>query len=122
MRHGVLRGPAAIVLAAVALGGAFGVHAAAGADAETFAVPAELWDRPRTGAAVIGTAAVRQAIGALLARPDARMTIRHPPGAEALLQAEELKAWLVAHALESGRIALRGDLAPRAPLQMEIGR
>jgi hypothetical protein len=92
------------------------------ANSEKFAVPAELWDRPRAGRAVMAVPAIRQALNALLASPEAHLTVRHPPGPEAASQAEELRAWLVAHAVEPERILLRGDLQPRHPLQLEIGR
>jgi len=83
-------------------------------------IPAELWDRPRSGRTVMAVPAVRQAIAALLDRADARLQIRHPPGAETTLQAEELRAWLVAHAVEPRRIQLRPDLQAREPLRLEI--
>ena len=90
--------------------------------AEQFAVPAELWDRPRTGQLVLAVPAVRQALDALIASPAAKLTVRHPPGVEPAAQAEELRAWLVAHAVDPTRIALRGDLQAREPLALEIGR
>jgi hypothetical protein len=89
-------------------------------DAERWQVPAELWDRPRSGRAVIAVPAVRQAMAAMLARPEARLVVRYPPGAETALQAEELKAWLVAHALDPGRITLTADLPARQALQLEL--
>lgn len=95
---------------------------APGVRAEQFPVPAELWDRPRTGQLVLAVPAVRQVLNALLASPEAKLTVRHPPGVEPAAQAEELRAWLVAHAVEPTRIALRGDLPAREPLALEIGR
>jgi hypothetical protein len=96
--------------------------AAQPAGAESFQVPPELWDRPRTGRAVLAVAAIRQALSALEASAEAKLTVHHPPGPEAAAQAEELRAWLVAHAVEPGRILLRGDLQSRQALQLEIGR
>jgi hypothetical protein len=90
--------------------------------AQTFVVPPELWDRPRSGAAVLEQPAVRQAVSAWLAQPGARLVLRHGPGPESLLAAEELRAWLAALAVESARIELRGDLKPSEPLQMEVSR
>jgi hypothetical protein len=83
-------------------------------------VPLELWDRPRSGRAVLSVPAVRKALAELVAAPDARVTIRHPPGNEALAQAEELRAWLVAHAIDADRIASRPDLSPRQPIRLEV--
>ena len=105
----------------MALLAAFAI-AAVPAGAQQFAVPAELWDRPRTGQLILAVPAIRQAINALLASPEAKLTVHHSPGAESGLQAEELRAWLVAHAVEPGRIALRGDLPARQALQLEVAR
>ncbi len=85
-----------------------------------FDVPAELWDRPRTGRAVMAVPAVQQAVSALLARPEVRLVIRHTPGPDLALQAEELRAWLLAHAVEPRRIVLRADLPVRQPMRLEI--
>lgn len=100
---------------------ALGATLPAASRADAFPVPAELWDRPRTGPLVIATPAIRSALDALLASPEARLTIRHPPGADPSAQAEELRAWLVAHALEPARVFLRADLAPRQPIVLEVG-
>jgi hypothetical protein len=104
--------------------GVVGIAPCAGVAAETerWQVPPELWDRPRSGRAVIAVPAVRQAMATLLARPEARLAVHHPPGAESTLQAEELKAWLVAHALDPERITLNADLPARQALQLEIAR
>lgn len=105
------------VLSAAAL-----LIAASGAAAQTFVVPAELWDRPRSGTAVLEQPAVRQAVNAYLAQPGARVVLRHGPGPEALLAAEELRAWLAALAIDSARIELRGDLKASEPLQLQVAR
>jgi hypothetical protein len=91
------------------------------AEIESLRIPVEFWDRPRSGATFITLAEVKQAIGTMLARPQAGVVIRHPPGTESVLQAEELRAWLIAHAIEPHRIALRADLAPRSALLLEVG-
>ena len=84
------------------------------------AIPYALWDRPRSGRAVLAVPAVRDAIAALLAQPDARLRIRHPTGVEGVLQAEELRTWLIAHAIEPGRLLLQAEPGARQPLQLEI--
>ena len=89
---------------------------------EQLQVPAELWDRPRTGQLVLAVPSIRQTLNALLAAPEARLTVHHPPGAESAAQAEELRAWLVAHAVELARVVLRGDLQARQALQLEVGK
>ena len=74
-------------------------------------VAPELWDRPRSAQAVMAQPAVRQALASLQSRSDARLLIVHGPRPEAQLQAEELRAWLVALAVEGARLRLRADPA-----------
>jgi hypothetical protein len=69
----------------------------------------ELWDRPRSAQAVMAQPAVQQAVAAYQANSAARIVIIYGPRQEAQLQAEELRAWLVALALDSTRLQLRGD-------------
>jgi hypothetical protein len=94
--------------------------AALPAAAQAFVVPPELWDRPRSGEAVLGEPALRQAIAAWLAQPGAGLVIRHGPSQESALAAEELRSWLIAFAIEPARIALRGGLHPSEPLRIEL--
>lgn len=72
-------------------------------------VAPELWDRPRSAQAVMAQPAVRQAVLALQSRSDARLWIVHGQRQDAMLQAEELRAWLVALAVEGARLRLRAD-------------
>ena len=90
------------------------------AAAQTYTVPPELWDRPRSGRAMLEQPAIRQAVNACLAQPGTRLVIHHGPGQESALQAEELRTWLAALAVEIGRIALRNDLKPSEPLRLEV--
>jgi len=90
--------------------------------AQTFVVPPELWDRPRSGKAVLEQAAVRQAVNAYLAQPGSRLVLHHGPGPESLLAAEELLSWLAALAIENARISLRSDLQPSDPMRIEVVR
>jgi hypothetical protein len=92
------------------------------AAAEAFVVPPELWDRPRSGRAVLEQPAIRQAVNAWRAQPGARLVVRHGPGQESVLAAEELRSWLAALAVEPGRISLRSDLQPSEPLRIEVVR
>lgn len=91
-----------------------------GAFAQSVEVPPELWDRPRTGRAVMAQDTVKRAVAAALAKPEAQIVIHHSTGQEPLLQAEELRSWLVALAIDSRRIALRSDNDRGAPLRIEI--
>ena len=88
--------------------------------AQTFEVPAELWDRPRTARAVLDQDNVKRAVGAALAKPESQIVIHHPAGQEPLVQAEELRSWLAALAIDSRRTVLRADAAPGAPITLEI--
>ena len=90
------------------------------AQAQTFEVPPELWDRPRTARAVLDQDNVRRAVAAALARPEAQIVIHHPPGQEPLVQAEELRSWLAALAIDSRRTVLRADAARGASITLEI--
>ena len=90
------------------------------AAAQTFVVPPELWDRPRSGRAVLEQPAIRQAVNACLAQPGSRLIVRHATAQESRLAAEELRSWLGALAVEPGRISLRNDLKTSEPLRLEI--
>jgi hypothetical protein len=83
-------------------------------------VRTELWDRPRTGAAIVAEESIKRAAGELLAKPKSRLVIHHPTGQEPLSQAEELKAWLTALAIDSRRIVLRSGLPAAAPMKLEV--
>ena len=96
------------------------VLAAFSVRAQTFEVPPELWDRPRTARAVLDQDNVRRAVAAALARPEAQIVIHHGPGQEPLVQAEELRSWLAALAIDSRRTLLRADAAPGASITLEI--
>lgn len=87
---------------------------------ETYTVAPELWDRPRTGSALMEQPSLKQAVNAYLARPGARLVIHHAAGQEPLLQAEEVRAWLIALAVEPGSVSLRSDLKSGEPLKIEV--
>lgn len=99
-----------------------GSFAAVAVAAQSFVVPAELWDRPRSGKTVLEQPSVRQAVSACLAHPGSRLVVRHGPGQESLITAEELRGWLAALAIEPARIELRGDLKPAEPLKIDVIR
>jgi hypothetical protein len=102
-------------------GGALLALALAGqACAQSFTAPQELWDRPRSGPAVMQR--LGQAVGGWLAQPGARLVVHHGAGQEALIQAEELRGWLIALAVEAERVVLRNDLKPGESLQVEVVR
>src|SRR4051812_3527809 len=88
--------------------------------ADVFAVAPELWDRPRSARAVLEQPAVRQALDQYLAQPAARLVIHHGFGQEPLLQAEELRTWLMALAVEGTRVSLTSDQRPQDPMKIEV--
>ena len=55
-----------------------------------------------------------------LVKPEAEIIIHHSPGQEPLVQAEELRSWLAALAIDSRRTVLRADAAPGANLKLEV--
>ncbi len=87
---------------------------------EIFTVAPDLWDRPRVARAVLDQPAVRQALDLYLARPGARLVIHHGYGQDPLLQAEELRMWLMALAVDGARVSLINDVRPREPLKIEV--
>ena len=88
--------------------------------AQTYDVAPELWDRPRSAEVVRAQESVKRAVTELLANPDAQLVIHHARSQEPELQAEELRSWLVALAIDSRRIALRADLDRGAPIKIEV--
>jgi hypothetical protein len=88
--------------------------------AQTYDVAAELWDRPRTADVVRAQDGIKRAVSDLLASPDAQLVIHHARSQEPELQAEEIRSWLAALAIDSRRIALRADLDRGAPIRIEV--
>jgi hypothetical protein len=95
--------------------------AAASARADDiFTVAPALWDRPRSARAVLEQPAVKQALDRYLAQPGSRLLIHHGYGQDPVLQAEELRAWLMALAIDGARITLINDVKPNEPLKIEV--
>lgn len=82
-------------------------------------LPPELWDRPRSAQAVLAQPAVRQAVLEYQQRSAAKIIIVHGVRQEAQLQAEELRAWLLALAVDGRRMLLRADAAASG-LRIEV--
>lgn len=83
-------------------------------------VPAELWEKPRSGSAVLAQAPLRECVQGYLAQPASRILIHHAGSEESPLQAEELRAWLVALAVEASRIELVQDLKLNQNMKIEL--
>jgi len=94
--------------------------AASAQAADIFNLPPELWDRPRTARAVREQLAVKQALALHLAQPGSRLVIHHGYGQEPLVQAEELRAWLMALAIDGARISLVNDVKVHQSLNIEV--
>lgn len=88
--------------------------------AESVAVPAELWDQPRSGAIILAQPVFKRSVAALLSNPETRLHIRFGRGEEALLQAEELRAWLIALAVDAKRVELIADSENSRGLSLEL--
>lgn len=103
------------------LAGALLCAAAAIAQAnDIYTVAPALWDRPRTARSVLEQPAVTQALNQHLSQPGSRLLIHHGYGQAPLLQAEELRAWLMALAIDGARISLINDVRPNEPLKIEV--
>ena len=89
------------------------------AHAERTALPAELWDSPRSAALIVAQPVLQHSVAELLAHPGARLLIHHGGSDEAISQAEELRAWLIALAVDSKRIELNTDNDARS-LSVEL--
>ena len=87
---------------------------------DMFAVAPDLWDRPRSARAVLDQPAIRQALDQYLGQPAARLVIHHGFGQEPLLQAEELRMWLMALAVDGARVSLANDVRPKEPMKIEV--
>lgn len=83
-------------------------------------VPPELWTQPRTGALVRAQMPLRPCVDGFQADPAARLTIHFGQGEEAALRADELRAWLMALALDGGRIGLKREPGASQPLKIEL--
>ena len=88
--------------------------------AEGVPVPPELWDQPRNGAIILEQPVFKRSVDALLSNPEARLHIRFGKGDETLLQAEELRAWLIALAVDGKRIELIADSENGRGLSLEL--
>ena len=94
--------------------------AASAQAADIFTLPPELWDRPRSARAVLEQPAVKRALALHLAQPGSRLVIHHGYGQDPLLQAEELRAWLMALAIDGARISLVNDVKAHQSLNIEV--
>lgn len=90
------------------------------AQADRLPLPEDLWAQPRSGDLILAQPLLKQSVEALLEDPGARLRIYYGKGDEAMLQAEELRAWLIALAVDGGRIELIGDGGNTSGLSLEV--
>lgn len=79
------------------------------AHAERMPLSADLWDKPRSASLIVAQPELQHSVAELLAHPAARLLIHHGGSDESVSQAEELRAWLIALAVDSKRIELNTD-------------
>lgn len=89
--------------------------------AERTALPAELWDSPRSAALIVAQPVLQHSVAQLLAHPAAHLLIHHGVSDESVSQAEELRAWLIALAVDSKRIELNTDNDARGLILELVG-
>ncbi len=88
----------------------------------------EVWDRPRSADVIRTLPAVRAAVAALAGTARGSLVIRHAGGQNDGLRAEELRHWLVALAVEPGRLEIAPATAavieglPRGSMMLELAR
>lgn len=87
---------------------------------QTYTVPSEFWERPRSGKATLEQAVLRQSVSNLLSKPGSMLVIHHDSGEEAALRAEELRAWLIALAVEATWIDMAADLPGSTDVRIEL--
>jgi hypothetical protein len=98
---------------AVVCGTAFG--------AQRCEVPAELWDKPRSGRALISQPVLKTCMAEAAREASARVVIHHGNRGETPLQAEELRGWLAALAIDPARVELLNDLGQGDQIVLEVG-
>ena len=91
--------------------------------ADSWTLPASMWSRPRSGAAVLDMAPVADAVRAWQAavreHPQARLVLVHAGGEEGSLWAAELRDWLVALGVPPDAIErVPGSRADRLELRL----
>ncbi len=83
-------------------------------------VPPELWDRPRSGRSLLELNAIKPCLNEMLREPSQRLRIHHGSRGEGVLQAEELRSWLAALAIDPARVDLVNDLQRSEEIVLEV--
>lgn len=83
-------------------------------------VPPELWDRPRSGRALLELEPIKPCLIEMTREPSLRLRIHHGNRGEAALQADELRSWLAALAIDPARVELVNDLQRSDEMVLEV--
>ncbi len=86
-----------------------GLLCAAQCAAQTFTLPSEFWQSPRSGQVVRAESQLQQAFAAYAKSDRTRIRLHHQKRDESIAQAEELRGWLIALGLEAERIEMIDD-------------
>ncbi|MFQ5934805.1 MAG: hypothetical protein ACE5LB_00160 [Acidiferrobacterales bacterium] len=78
--------------------------------AEQVTITADRWVSPRSGETVARWQELQQLLTAFDRKPEAQIVIRHAPGENGSLWAEELRSWLVSLGVPSRRIVLKASI------------
>ena len=90
------------------------------AAAQSCEVQQSLWERPRSGKAILAHAPLRQCVQAWLENPSVKLVIHHGAADEAQLRAAELRYWLIGLAVEGEHLELKDDLRQNELMNIEI--
>lgn len=87
--------------------------------AQTFTVPSEFWQAPRSGPTIRAEPQLQQAFTAYLKSDRAHLRLHHQKRDESIAQVEELRGWLIALGVEADRIEMTDD-NPLNTIKLEI--
>ncbi len=95
------------------------IAVSAEAAGDRWALSAEQWARPRSGASLVRMAPLPEVV-ARLDGGSGQLTIAYPGGEEGSLWAHELRSWLVALGISSRRIQLVSGGQQRGALDLRL--
>jgi hypothetical protein len=83
-------------------------------------IGADVWSRPRSGAAFTRMPELRELVEVYERQPDGQLVVRHGSGEEGGLWAEEMRSWLVALGIPAARVRLETDPAVDGEVRIEV--
>jgi hypothetical protein len=93
---------------------------AAAVPAGAVVIGADIWARPRDGAEFVRLPELRALMETFERQPDGQIVVHHGGGDEESLQAEEMRAWLVALGVPGSRVRLEIDPAAEGEVFLEV--